>query len=270
MKDKLKIFCGVGPHHQNGIAEKRIGDLQRRATTLLLHAQRRWLDAKNSHLWTYAIRAANDCRNYTPTNTQDICLISRFCKTTSIPSFQNQHRFGCPTYVLKKELQDKKKMRKWTDRTRVGINLGYSSRHAHNVLLILNLQTGLVSPQYQCSYDDLFETTTGTQARSIPISQWQFKAGFTSEKPKTDIEEEAKDEWENSSTEEDYYSSQEAEMEDESEGNEEGSENEEYLKNTYITRYGRTSKPPERLLNDAQACLITPEEHEEIKHFSKT
>jgi hypothetical protein len=59
-------------------------------------------------------------------------------------------------------------------------------------------------------------------------------------------------------------------MEDESEGNEEGSENEEYLKNTYITRYGRTSKPPERLLNDAQACLITPEEHEEIKHFSKT
>ncbi len=41
-------------------------------------------------------------------------------------------------------------------------------------------------------------------------------------------------------------------------------------KDTYITRYGRTSKPPERLLNDAQACLITPEEHEEIKHFSKT
>jgi hypothetical protein len=38
-------FSGVGAHHQNGIAEKRIGDLQRRATTLLLHAQRRWPDA---------------------------------------------------------------------------------------------------------------------------------------------------------------------------------------------------------------------------------
>jgi hypothetical protein len=35
-------ICGVRAHHQNGIAEKRIGDLQRRATTLLLHALRRW------------------------------------------------------------------------------------------------------------------------------------------------------------------------------------------------------------------------------------
>jgi transposase InsO family protein len=34
-------FIEVGAHHQNGIAEKRIGALKRRATTLLLHAQRR-------------------------------------------------------------------------------------------------------------------------------------------------------------------------------------------------------------------------------------
>jgi len=37
-KGQTISFCGVGAHHQNGIAEKRIGDLQRRATTLLLHA----------------------------------------------------------------------------------------------------------------------------------------------------------------------------------------------------------------------------------------
>ncbi len=158
-------------------------------------------------------------------------------------------------------------MRKWTDRTRVGINLGYSSRHAHNVSLILNLQTGLVSPQYHCSYDDLFETTTGTQVRSIPISQWQFKAGFTNEKPKVDAEEKANDEWEESSTDEDYYSSQEVEEENQIDENEEGSENEEDLKDIYITRYGRTSKPPERLLYDAQACLITPNEHEELESW---
>ncbi len=67
-KGQTISFCGVGAHHQNGIAEKRIGDLQRRATTMLLHAQRRWGDAINTHLWTYAVRAANDSRNYTPTN----------------------------------------------------------------------------------------------------------------------------------------------------------------------------------------------------------
>ncbi len=54
-KGQTISFCGVGAHHQNGIAEKRIGDLQRRATALLLHAQRRWPDAINTYLWTYAI-----------------------------------------------------------------------------------------------------------------------------------------------------------------------------------------------------------------------
>jgi len=172
-KGQTISFCGVGAHHQNGIAEKRIGDLQRRATTLLLHAQRRWPDAIDTHLWTYAIRAANDSRNYAPTNKDDTCPMSKFCNTASVPKVQHQHHFGCPTYVLRKELQDHKKIRKWSDRTRVGINLGYSSRHAHSVSLILNLQTGLVSPQYHCQYDDLFETMMGTQARSIPTSQWQ-------------------------------------------------------------------------------------------------
>jgi hypothetical protein len=62
-KGQTISFCGVGAHHQNGIAEKRIGDLKGRATTLLLHAQRRWPDAINTHLWTYDIRAANDSKN---------------------------------------------------------------------------------------------------------------------------------------------------------------------------------------------------------------
>jgi transposase InsO family protein len=50
-KGQTISFCGVGAHHQNGIAEKRIGDLQRRATTLLLHAQRRWPDAIKTHIY---------------------------------------------------------------------------------------------------------------------------------------------------------------------------------------------------------------------------
>jgi hypothetical protein len=98
-KGQTTSFCGVGAHHQNGIAEKRIGDLQRRATALLLHAQRRWPDAINTHLWTYAIRAANDSRNYTPTNDNDASPMSRCCATSSEPTVQNQHHFGCPTYV---------------------------------------------------------------------------------------------------------------------------------------------------------------------------
>jgi hypothetical protein len=101
-KGQTISFCGVGVHHQNGIAEKRIGDLQRRATAMLLHAQRRCPDAINTHLWTYAVRAANDSKNYSPTNEYNTCPMSRFCNTISLPSIYNQHHFGCPTYVLKK------------------------------------------------------------------------------------------------------------------------------------------------------------------------
>jgi transposase InsO family protein len=126
-------FSGVGAHHQNGIAEKRIGDLQRRATTLLLHAQRRWPDAITTHLWPYALRAANDSRNNTPTAKSNECPMSRFCRTARVPKLRHQHHFGCPVYVLSKDMQDGKKARKWEDRTRVGINLGYSPRHAHTV-----------------------------------------------------------------------------------------------------------------------------------------
>jgi hypothetical protein len=122
-KGQTICFCGVGAHHQNGIAEKRIGDLQRKATTLLLHSQRRWPDAINKHLWTYTIRVANDSRNYSPTNENGICPMSRFCEISSVPSKKNQHYFGCPTYVLRKELQDQRKIRKWSARTRIGIKM---------------------------------------------------------------------------------------------------------------------------------------------------
>jgi len=35
-------FCGVGAHHQNGIAEQMIKEITLLARTLLLHAQRHW------------------------------------------------------------------------------------------------------------------------------------------------------------------------------------------------------------------------------------
>jgi len=51
----------------------------------------------------------------------------------------------------------------------------------------------------------------GTQSRSIPTSQWQFKAGFTSERPDMYKEDQPNEDlWEDQSLEE-YYSSQENE-----------------------------------------------------------
>jgi hypothetical protein len=69
----------------------------------------------------------------------------------------------------------------------------------------------LVLPPYHCQYDVLFETTTGTQARSIPTSQWQYKSGLTGERPKLgEDEQESKSQWDEQSFEE-YYSLKEIE-----------------------------------------------------------
>jgi hypothetical protein len=193
----------------------------------------------------------------------------RFCTTSSVPTIQNQHHFGFPTFFFKKELQDHKKIRKWSDRTRVGINLGYSSRHALNVSLILNLQTGLVSPQYHGQYDDSFETTTGTQARSIPTSQWQYKAGLTNEKPELDEEEQTYENlWEEQSFE-DYYSTQ-ARVEVDTDSEEELINNEgDDDPDIYVTRSGRKSKPPKRLQYDVHSCLISLNDHEDQESWSE-
>jgi hypothetical protein len=256
-------FAGVGAHHQNGIAEKRIGDLQRKATTLLLHAQRRWPDAISTYLWPYALKAANDSRNNAPTRKQDTCPISRFSETARVPKIQNQHHFGCPVYVLKKEIQDGKKARKGTDRTRIGISLGYSPRHAHSVSLILNLETELVSPQYHCSYDDLFETTTGTQVRSIPRSLWQQKAGFK-RLSNQDNEEEESILQNEGDTDNEFYDTvdgaDDIEETSKAEGSEGSAENDQV--HQYITRSGRLIRKPERLEYMAYESLLLPYDHD--------
>jgi hypothetical protein len=42
---------------------------------------------------------------------------------------------------------------------------------------------------------------------------------------------------------------------------EDESDEESQQREIYITRSGRTLKPPDRLTYDAQACLLTQEEH---------
>jgi hypothetical protein len=93
----------------------------------------------------------------------------------------------------------------------------------------------------------LFETTTRTQARSIPTSQWQYKAGLTNEKPELDEEEQIYENlWEEQSYE-DYYSMQES-VELNTDSEEESLYNEvDDNPDIYVTRSGRKSKPPERL-----------------------
>ena len=59
-------FCGVGAHHQNGIAERYIRTMVEKARTVLLNAHARWPDMIDMELWTFAFRHVVTKWNNTP------------------------------------------------------------------------------------------------------------------------------------------------------------------------------------------------------------
>jgi hypothetical protein len=56
-------FCGVGSHHQNGIAEHKIKDLTLGARTLLLHAKHMLLEYITTILQLFALKCYEDRMN---------------------------------------------------------------------------------------------------------------------------------------------------------------------------------------------------------------
>jgi hypothetical protein len=94
-----------------------------------------------------------------------------FSQILSTLTLKYLHPFGCPVYVLTKPDE---KGSKWEERSRIGINLGNSPTHAGRVSLVLNIETGLVSPQFHVEFDDLFNTVP-TQQLQI---RWQQRTRF--------------------------------------------------------------------------------------------
>ena len=175
-KSQPLTFTGVNAHHQNGVAERRIGLLQEHARAMLIHAQQKWPGVVTSNLWPYAIRMANDCLNETPSLKDVKRRTAEQIFTDSIvqPNMKHHKVFGCPTYVLDEALQQGNIFHKWKERSRVGIYLGRSPNHARNVALVLNIRNGLVSPQFHVQHDNQFDTVKDNKY----VSTWQIKAGF--------------------------------------------------------------------------------------------
>ena len=77
------------------------------------------------------------------------------------PKLSTFRPFGCPVYALSNELAAGQGLPKWNKRARVGIYLGQSPKHARSVALVLNIKTGLVSPQFHVVFNDMLETVGG-------------------------------------------------------------------------------------------------------------
>jgi len=174
------VHSGVGAKHQNGVAERMIGTITRRARTMLLHAMRLWPDIITEDLWPFALKLAVDIHNSTPGTSglsPDEIFSGQKCTRNRLADF---HTFGCPVFVLEASLQDGHKLPKWKPRSRMAVYLGLSPNHATTVPLVLNTTTGLVSPQYHLVFDDNFTTVDCMKSDQIP-SNWPnlFKTSST-------------------------------------------------------------------------------------------
>ena len=123
-------YCGVNAHFQNGIAERRIRDLQEQTRTSMLYAMNKCRKMILICLWPYAMRHANDIANATPKKGENSSPLEKFLGVKVAPKLRHFHSFGCPTYVLGNVLQSGQGAPKWRQRSRLGVYLGPSPNHA--------------------------------------------------------------------------------------------------------------------------------------------
>ena len=169
-KRQTYSYCGVGAHHQNGIAESMNKILTESARILLLHAKRQWPKVISTVLWPYALKMACELHNKLDLDDSLCSPLQKLTQSTDSVRADYFHTWGCPVYVLDARNQSNEGggTPKWSPKSRVGVYLGHSPVHAGSVALVLNLQTGHISPQYHVVFDDNFDTVPYLSSNEIP------------------------------------------------------------------------------------------------------
>ena len=182
--NQTQRLAGVGAHQQNAVAERAIRTLISISRTMLIHGAMHWPEALGDarDLWPFCTTYAAYIWNHVPDPVTGISPADIWTRTRwPLHRLHQFHVWGCPVYVLDKAIQDGKKIPKWKPRSKRMIYMGPSLRHASNVALCYNMETGFVTPQYHCIFDDWF-ATVGTSLDDMPdvnSPEWQTLFGET-------------------------------------------------------------------------------------------
>ena len=165
---QVQRYAGVGAHHHNAVAERSIRTIMSIARTMMLHSAIHWPEAASATLWPMAVNQATYIWNHVPDPSTGVSPHDIFTKIRwPQKKFHDLHVWGCPTYVLHKKLADGQKIPKWTSRSERMMYMGPSPKHASTVPLVLNLQTGSITPQFHVVFDDWF-ATIATSVDDLP------------------------------------------------------------------------------------------------------
>ena len=94
-------FCGVGAHHQNGVAERAIRTVSEAARTMMLHASIHWPGTVDLDLWPMAVEYAAYLYNVMPGTNSGVAPIELLTGSRmSGEGIRKSRVWGCPAYVL--------------------------------------------------------------------------------------------------------------------------------------------------------------------------
>ena len=118
-ENQTLTYCGVNAHFQNGVAEKKIRNLQEKTRPFLLYAMYNWPRMVIVNLRPYALRHVNDVTNATPNKGEQITPLEKFSSVSVAPKIRHFHSYGSLAYVLDNALQSSQGQFKWSssDRT---------------------------------------------------------------------------------------------------------------------------------------------------------
>ena len=119
-------------------------------------------------LWPQAVKHAVWIYNHVPSPENGLMSVDLWTKTRyPIQKLHNLHVFGCPVYVLEKNLADGKSLGRWKARSNRCLYLGLSMQHSAEAALVLNPNTGRITPQWNVVFDDEF-ATVATDPEEMP------------------------------------------------------------------------------------------------------
>jgi len=152
-------FAGAGAHHHNGNTERAIQTIMSIARTMMLHSAIHWPNVADPMLWPMAVQHAVFLHNHVADDLTGLSP-SDVVTRTQWPQrkLHDLHVWGCPVYVLEKAMADGQRLPRWKPRAHRTVNMGLSPQHASTVPLVLNPETGSITPQFHVVFDDWFAT----------------------------------------------------------------------------------------------------------------
>jgi hypothetical protein len=178
--EQVAKFAGAGAHHHNGIAERSIRTVISIARTMMMHAAIHWPEVSDPSLWPMAVSYATYVFNRMPNPETGLCPYDLFTKQRwKQTQLHDMHVWGCPVYVLDKRIADGIKIPKWAPRSNRFIYMGVSQKHSSTVPMLLNPESGVISPQFHVVIDEWFATIAAStnDTPDFENEQWQKMFG---------------------------------------------------------------------------------------------